>query len=49
MKYLMEAVSTSNVDALFCLGDMYFYGLEGLEIDYPKALELFKVAGKNGK
>lgn len=49
MKYLTEAVKVSNADALFCLGDMHFYGLEGLEVDYPKALELFKLAGKNGK
>ena len=44
----MDSVQLLNSDALFCLGDMYFYGLEGIDKDYQKAFEYFNLAGKNG-
>ncbi len=49
MKYLEEAASLSDPAALFALGDIYFNGLEGKEVDYQKALQYFKLAGKNGQ
>jgi uncharacterized protein len=45
---LHQAADLNNADALFLLGETYFSGSDGENIDYPRALKFFKRAGKLG-
>lgn len=38
-RFLAEkAAHLGHADAVYCLGDMYYKGNHGVDIDYPKAL-----------
>jgi TPR repeat protein len=41
-------ISLNDPQGLFCMGDIYFNGLEGFMVDYPKALNYFKQAARLG-
>ncbi|KAL6061664.1 ERAD-associated protein [Balamuthia mandrillaris] len=40
--YLEEGAKLEDVQIIHCLGDIYFNGEDGVEVDYPKALEYYR-------
>ena len=46
-KLALELFATGNSDAMYELGDIYYYG-ENVEQDYGKALEWFQKAANQG-
>jgi TPR repeat protein len=43
-----QHVSEVNLKRKMFVGDVYFHGTEGIDIDYPRALYYYKKAGKYG-
>jgi TPR repeat protein len=48
MELLQKSAELGDSDALFALGDMYFHGVDGVDVDYPTALKYFTSAAKSG-
>jgi len=41
MRYLKKGVEVEDTQCMRCLADIYYHGTDGVEVDYPLALQYY--------